>query len=69
MKMFSGTGNGMAKSLLDAVGEPCTVYNAVLSIIRGCTLGFDILNLCYQFYETLVLLKKVLRHALTIGRP
>lgn len=31
-----GTGNGMAKSLLDSVGEPCKVSNAVLAIIRGC---------------------------------
>ncbi|KAG5023286.1 hypothetical protein JHK82_019189 [Glycine max] len=31
----AGTGNGMAKSLLDSVGHPCTVPNAVLAIIRG----------------------------------
>jgi sphingosine kinase len=31
----AGTGNGMAKSLLDAVGSPCKVSNAVLAIIRG----------------------------------
>jgi len=31
----TGTGNGMAKSLLDAVGLPCTASNATLAIIRG----------------------------------
>lgn len=33
--LHAGTGNGMAKSLLDAVGEPCRPTNAILSIIRG----------------------------------
>ncbi|KAG5116903.1 hypothetical protein JHK84_043016 [Glycine max] len=28
-------GNGMTKSLLDSVGDPCTVPNVVLAIIRG----------------------------------
>ncbi|KAK3188101.1 hypothetical protein Dsin_027662 [Dipteronia sinensis] len=31
----AGTGNGMAKSLLDYVGEPCKASNAVLAVIRG----------------------------------
>lgn len=35
MILFQGTGNGMAKSLLDSVGDPCAVVNAVLAIIRG----------------------------------
>ena len=30
-----GTGNGMAKSLLDSHGEPCAASNAALFIIRG----------------------------------
>lgn len=30
-----GTGNGMAKSLLDAAGEVYSVSNATFSIIRG----------------------------------
>jgi len=30
-----GTGNGMAKSLLDSVGDPCSAFNAALAIIRG----------------------------------
>ncbi|KAG4949568.1 hypothetical protein JHK82_042781 [Glycine max] len=34
-----GMGNGMAKSLLDSVGDPCTVPNVVLAIIRGKTFG------------------------------
>lgn len=33
----TGTGNGMVKSLLDSVGEPCKAYNATLAIIRGST--------------------------------
>ena len=44
--MFSGTGNGMAKSLLDSVGEPCIASNAVLAIIRGCTLDLNMPTLC-----------------------
>lgn len=31
----AGTSNGMAKSLLDSVGESCTAFNATLAIIRG----------------------------------
>lgn len=31
----TGTANGMAKSLLDSVGESCTAFNAALAIIRG----------------------------------
>ncbi|KAE9595016.1 hypothetical protein Lal_00041110 [Lupinus albus] len=38
----AGTGNGMAKSLLDAVGDPCVVANAVLSIIRGHKRPLDV---------------------------
>lgn len=33
--MVAGTGNGMAKSLLDAVGETYSISNAVFSVIRG----------------------------------
>jgi len=33
--MCAGTGNGMAKSLLHAAGETCSVSNAVLAIIKG----------------------------------
>lgn len=31
----AGTGNGMIKSLLDLVGEPCKASNAILAVIRG----------------------------------
>lgn len=35
MYVDTGTGNGMAKSLLDAVGQSCNASNATLAIIRG----------------------------------
>ncbi|KAL5151280.1 Sphingosine kinase 1 [Glycine soja] len=35
-------GNGMAKSLLDSVGDPCEVANAVLAIIRGSKRPLDV---------------------------
>ncbi|KAM6585040.1 hypothetical protein CsatB_012042 [Cannabis sativa] len=38
----AGTGNGMAKSLLDSVGYPCAVSNAVLAIIRGHKRSLDV---------------------------
>ncbi|CAN4092077.1 unnamed protein product [Withania somnifera] len=38
----AGTGNGMAKSLLDAVGLPCTASNATLAIIRGHKQSLDV---------------------------
>ncbi|XP_050214396.1 sphingosine kinase 1 isoform X3 [Mercurialis annua] len=38
----AGTSNGMAKSLLDSVGEPCKASNAVLSIIRGHRRSLDV---------------------------
>ncbi|XP_027332102.1 sphingosine kinase 1-like isoform X2 [Abrus precatorius] len=38
----AGTGNGMAKSLLDSVGDPCAVPNAVLAIIRGHKRSLDV---------------------------
>lgn len=41
-----GTGNGMAKSLLDSVGEPCKVSNAVLAIIRGCLWYLSVYYCC-----------------------
>ena len=33
--MCTGTGNGMAKSLLHAASETCSVSNAVFAIIKG----------------------------------
>lgn len=41
-----GTGNGMAKSLLDSHGEPCEASNATLFIIRGKLYS---LLICCQF--------------------
>ncbi|KAF7803540.1 sphingosine kinase 1-like isoform X1 [Senna tora] len=38
----AGTGNGMAKSLLDSVGNPCTPAHAVLSIIQGHKRPLDV---------------------------
>ena len=46
-------GNGMAKSLLDSVGDPCTVPNVVLAIIRGFKLSLHChsnLSHCDQYY-------------------
>lgn len=37
----AGTGNGMVKSTLDSAGEPCTISNAVVAIIRGWTQPFN----------------------------
>ncbi|MCD7471985.1 hypothetical protein HAX54_012805, partial [Datura stramonium] len=37
-----GTSNGMAKSLLDSVGESCTAFNATLAIIRGHKRSLDV---------------------------
>ena len=31
----TGTGNGMAKSVLDHVGEPCDATSATFLVIRG----------------------------------
>lgn len=42
-----GSGNGMAKSLLDSSGEPCLISNAVFSIIKGNT----IFNYFFMFYS------------------
>lgn len=48
MILYEGTGNGMAKSLLDSIGDPCTVPNAVLAIIRGFKFSIHChLNLSY----------------------
>ncbi|GJX93457.1 putative reverse transcriptase domain-containing protein [Tanacetum coccineum] len=36
------TRNGMIKSLLDSIGEPCTPVNAILAAIRGHKRSFDV---------------------------
>ncbi|KAA8544888.1 hypothetical protein F0562_019718 [Nyssa sinensis] len=38
----SGTGNGMVKSLLDSVSDPCTASNAILAVIRGHKHSLDV---------------------------
>ncbi|KAB1221898.1 Sphingosine kinase 1 [Morella rubra] len=54
----AGTGNGMAKSLLDLVGDPCTVPNAVLAIIRGHKCSLDVATIVQgetKFFSVLML--------------
>ncbi|KAL8130409.1 hypothetical protein V2J09_019564 [Rumex salicifolius] len=54
----AGTGNGMAKSLLDSVGEPCSVINAVLAIIRGHKQSLDVTTILQggtRFFSVLML--------------
>lgn len=54
----AGTGNGMAKSLLDSVGEPCTAFNATLSIIRGQKRALDVATISQgqtKFFSVLML--------------
>ncbi|XP_028788685.1 sphingosine kinase 1-like isoform X1 [Neltuma alba] len=54
----AGTGNGMAKSLLDSVGDPCTAANAVLSIIRGHKRSLDVTTIKQgetRFFSVLML--------------
>ncbi|XP_062013271.1 sphingosine kinase 1 isoform X1 [Rosa rugosa] len=54
----AGTGNGMAKSLLDSVGEPCKVSNAVLAIIRGHKRSLDVATIWQgktKFFSVLML--------------
>ncbi|XVF87573.1 hypothetical protein PTKIN_Ptkin18bG0131100 [Pterospermum kingtungense] len=38
----AGTANGMVKSLLDSVGEPCSASNAILAVIRGHKRSLDV---------------------------
>ncbi|XP_057512473.1 sphingosine kinase 1-like isoform X1 [Actinidia eriantha] len=54
----AGTGNGMAKSLLDSVGHTCTVYNATLAIIRGNKRSLDVATILQgetRFFSVLML--------------
>ncbi|KAH9796745.1 Sphingosine kinase 1 [Citrus sinensis] len=45
----AGTGNGMIKSLLDLVGEPCKASNAILAVIRGLVADIDIESEKYRW--------------------
>ncbi|XP_041994914.1 sphingosine kinase 1-like [Salvia splendens] len=54
----AGTGNGMAKSLLDSHGEPCAASNAALFIIRGHKCSLDIATISQgetRFFSMLML--------------
>ncbi|XP_024519675.1 sphingosine kinase 2 [Selaginella moellendorffii] len=54
----AGSGNGMAKSLLDAAGEPCNARNATFAIIRGHTQAVDVATVVQgqtKFYSILLL--------------
>ncbi|GMH05393.1 hypothetical protein Nepgr_007233 [Nepenthes gracilis] len=54
----AGTGNGMAKSLLDSVGDPCSASNAVLAIIRGHKQPLDVATISQgktRFFSVLML--------------
>lgn len=54
----AGTGNGMAKSLLDSHGEPCAASNATLSIIRGHKRSLDVATMSQgetRFFSMLML--------------
>ncbi|KAE9591773.1 hypothetical protein Lal_00038997 [Lupinus albus] len=54
----AGTGNGIAKSLLDAVGDPCAVANAVLAIILGHKRPLDVATITQgetRFFSVLML--------------
>ncbi|KAK7302698.1 hypothetical protein RJT34_13594 [Clitoria ternatea] len=54
----AGTGNGMAKSLLDSIGDPCRAVNAVLTIIRGHKRSLDVATITQgetRFFSILML--------------
>ncbi|CAN6818568.1 unnamed protein product [Brassica oleracea] len=54
----AGTGNGMIKSLLDAVGLQCCANSATISIIRGHTRSLDVATIAQgntKFFSVLML--------------
>ncbi|XP_017978728.1 PREDICTED: sphingosine kinase 1 isoform X1 [Theobroma cacao] len=54
----AGTGNGMVKSLLDAVGQPCSTSNAILAVIRGHKCSLDVATILQgetRFFSVLML--------------
>ncbi|XP_042483538.1 sphingosine kinase 2-like isoform X2 [Macadamia integrifolia] len=54
----AGTGNGMIKSVLDSVGDPCSVTNAVLTVIRGHRVSLDVATILQgetKFFSVLML--------------
>ncbi|GJX89255.1 hypothetical protein Tco_0341269 [Tanacetum coccineum] len=44
-----GTGNGMIKSLLDSVGQPCTVAYAMLDAVRGHKRSLDVATIWQRY--------------------
>lgn len=56
--ILAGTGNGMVKSLLDSVGDLCSVSNAVLTVIRGHKRALDVATVLQgetRFFSVLML--------------
>ncbi|ONK77059.1 uncharacterized protein A4U43_C02F2670 [Asparagus officinalis] len=54
----AGTGNGMAKSLLDAAGEAYSISNAVFSVLRGHKRALDVSTVMQgvtKFFSVLML--------------
>uniref|UniRef100_A0A803LPM9 DAGKc domain-containing protein n=1 Tax=Chenopodium quinoa TaxID=63459 RepID=A0A803LPM9_CHEQI len=54
----AGTGNGVAKSLLDSVGDPCSAVDATVAIIRGHKTSLDIATISQgktRFFSVLML--------------
>ncbi|XP_074307637.1 sphingosine kinase 1-like isoform X2 [Silene latifolia] len=54
----AGTGNGVAKSLLDLVGEPCSASYATLAILRGHKRSLDVTTVSQgktRFFSVLML--------------
>lgn len=54
----AGTGNGMVKSLLDSVGDPCAASNAIVAIIRGHRQSLDVATILQgetRFFSVLML--------------
>ncbi|XP_042507403.1 sphingosine kinase 1-like isoform X1 [Macadamia integrifolia] len=54
----AGSGNGMVKSVLDSVGDPCSVTNAVLTVIRGHRISLDVATILQgetKFFSVLML--------------
>ncbi|GAV58854.1 DAGK_cat domain-containing protein [Cephalotus follicularis] len=54
----AGTGNGMAKSLLDSVGDPCSPSDAILAVIRGHKRSLDVATIVQRetkFFSVLML--------------
>ncbi|KAA8515338.1 hypothetical protein F0562_018432 [Nyssa sinensis] len=54
----AGTGNGMVKSLLDLVSDPCTASNAILAVIRGHKCSLDVATILQgktRFFSVLML--------------